>query len=68
MIRTHNIGCGSQIAIPRVKPMKSHFFLTLGSRSADARGEKNLFFFSTWTRYIRFYLEMKSAIAIMVRR
>ena len=51
-----------------MKPMKSHFFLTLGSRRADARGEKNLFFFSTWTRYIRFYLEMKSAIAIMVRR
>ena len=30
------------MAIPRVKPTKSHFFFTLGKRRAVTRGEKNL--------------------------
>ena len=69
--------------IPRVKLTKNHFFFTLGKSRAVARGKKNLrifcfnYFFQNasavltyMTRFqlVLFYLEMKSAMAIMVSR
>ena len=71
------------MAIPRWKLTKNHFFFTLGKSRAVARGEKNLQIFSfkylfpnasavltymTRFQLVLFYLEMKSAMAMMVSR
>ena len=71
------------MAIPRWKLTKNHFFFTLGKSRAVARGEKNLQIFcfklifsnfhavlTYMTRFqlVLFYLEMKSAMAMMVSR
>ena len=71
------------MAIPRWKLTKNHFFFTLGKSRAVARAEKNLeifcfklllsIFFAVLTYMTRFqlvlfYLEMKSAMAMMVSR